>query len=504
MEQQLSNVSAAQARESCISASTRKAYSSNLNVISKWIRETQENPARFFDSDGVIDVHVFTHEHFEAFLLCRINDTDNQVRVSTLSGYSSALKHLYRGKRLPVPQQYGEELKTLFPGLKRLEADTVQSGVAQHQGKAPLNYSKYMLLCDRTLMLYDGCFAHLFLTTQWNLMCRLKSVQTLDTSDITCEDDSVGCTFYKTKTNQDGSGMTDPSHIYANPFSPTTCWVTALGLYLACSPDQQPGHLFPGANQKNRFGKVMSRLLKGEGVMDKKYGTHSVRKGVATFACSGSTGGPSIVSVCLRCGWSLGSVQDRYLKYEAAGDQYLGRVVASLPLNKAEFAILPPHFADPTDPIVTTSIDCMFPSMSSQVHLRGVLSLCLASLAFHSTVLIKLLPATHSLLQSYAFRERGLWNDLRDRVSISDSCTLKPTGIPPHVEMYQRQRMTHEAVEKIRSLVLDGVSALLEEKGVRAGNITHDFLRTTIQDLIHDVRSTPSSTDTAPTATPNG
>jgi hypothetical protein len=26
---------------------------------------------------------------------------------------------------------------------------------------------------------------------------------------------------------------------------------------------------------------------------------------------------------------------------------------------------------------------------------------------------------------------------------------MKPTGIPPHVEMYERQRLTHEAVERI-------------------------------------------------------
>ncbi|KAH9111141.1 hypothetical protein AeMF1_004050 [Aphanomyces euteiches] len=55
---------------------------------------------------------------------------------------------------------------------------------------------------------------------------------------------------------------------------------------------------------------------------------HSIRKGVATYACSCTTGGPSIVSVCLR--------------YEAAGDQFTGHVVAGLPVNSARFAVLPP------------------------------------------------------------------------------------------------------------------------------------------------------------------
>lgn len=85
------------------------------------------------------------------------------------------------------------------------------------------------------------------------------------------------------------------------------------------------------------------RQLIGELKQQTHYGTHSIRKGVATFAGSGSTGGPSIASVCLRVGWALGGVQDRYIRYEAAGDQYLGRVVAGLPLNSPSCAVPPPH-----------------------------------------------------------------------------------------------------------------------------------------------------------------
>ncbi|KAG6974841.1 hypothetical protein JG688_00002855, partial [Phytophthora aleatoria] len=73
------------------------------------------------------------------------------------------------------------------------------------------------------------------------------------------------------------------------------------------------------------------------------YGTHSVRTGVATFACGGSTGRPSIVSVCLPCGWPLACVQDRYFSCEFAGEQCLGRVVACFPVSDSKFAVLPPH-----------------------------------------------------------------------------------------------------------------------------------------------------------------
>ncbi|EGZ13039.1 hypothetical protein PHYSODRAFT_388264, partial [Phytophthora sojae] len=67
--------------------------------------------------------------------------------------------------------------------------------------------------------------------------------------------------FVKTKTNQEGSGPRDPRHLYANPLSPSTCWVTALAIYLACHRRLEPGALFPGSNQKLRFSKVLANLL---------------------------------------------------------------------------------------------------------------------------------------------------------------------------------------------------------------------------------------------------
>lgn len=101
------------------------------------------------------------------------------------------------------------------------------------------------------------------------------------------------------------------------------------------------------------------------------YGTHSVRKGVATFACSGTTGGPSIASACLRVGWYLGGVQDRYIRYESAGDKYLGRVVAGLPLNSADFAALPPHFDTYQDLAVRECSSEIFPALkdTSTLHI---------------------------------------------------------------------------------------------------------------------------------------
>lgn len=53
---------------------------------------------------------------------------------------------------------------------------------------------------------------------------------------------------------------------------------------------------------------------------------------------------PPIVSVCICAGWMMGGVKDRYLKYEAAGDQFVGRCAACLDLLSKNFAISPLHW----------------------------------------------------------------------------------------------------------------------------------------------------------------
>jgi hypothetical protein len=40
----------------------------------------------------------------------------------------------------------------------------------------------------------------------------------------------------------------------------------------------------------------------------------------------------------------MGSVKERYLQYEKAGDQYLDRVVSGLDINSIAFATSPPFF----------------------------------------------------------------------------------------------------------------------------------------------------------------
>ena len=58
-------------------------------------------------------------------------------------------------------------------------------------------------------------------------------------------------------------------------------------------------------------------------------GTHSFRKGIATFL-SGSPGSPTAIAIYLRARWSLGPVQSRYILEGEGGDQVCGRAATGL------------------------------------------------------------------------------------------------------------------------------------------------------------------------------
>ena len=231
------------------------------------------------------------------------------------------------------------------------------------------------------------------------------------------------------------------------------------------------------------------------GKAERDIGTHSIRKGAATYATSGSTGGPSIVSICLRCGWSLGNVMERYFRYEGAGDQFTGRVVAGLPVNSASFAVLPPHFNDQNESVVQNSLILMFPNLASTEHLIPVLRLVLASLVFHFDFLLNSLPKNHSLLYTPLFRDGTMRHELAKLlISGVSSKYLTATGIPPHVEVYKKLDHNQNYIMTIPGLVLEGVKQIFKDSGTQSAYITKEYLLETISNAVTTIVSTQNAT----------
>jgi hypothetical protein len=130
-------LSAENVRRACTSSRTQTAYRSCRRGVAAWIRRTKEESEQYFEPSGGIDVDVFTPKHFEEFLLSKMNASGKTLKVTTLGGYRSAIKDIYREKKLVLPAAYADNMKTFFAGLKRIEAERNQTeaGEAKMAGK---------------------------------------------------------------------------------------------------------------------------------------------------------------------------------------------------------------------------------------------------------------------------------------------------------------------------------------------------------------------------------
>lgn len=62
------------------------------------------------------------------------------------------------------------------------------------------------------------------------------------------------------------------------------------------------------------------------------------------MVASASTVGPHFVALCLRAGWKLGGVKEKYLFRADGGDMAVGRRASCLDVDSKEFAISAPYF----------------------------------------------------------------------------------------------------------------------------------------------------------------
>ncbi|RHZ32693.1 hypothetical protein DYB31_008890 [Aphanomyces astaci] len=460
---------------------SKKAYASGIRQVVKWIQQTNQADA-LLSADGSINLAAFSYDDFVRFIVWTMQNT--AVKASTMSGYRSAMRNYYKMQQVPLPSQFHGDLKDVFQGIRRITATSEQTTSVKDSGKRTLGYGAYDALRRTTILAMDAGFLHLFLVLSWNLMARSKSTETIQLGHLSYEEDAVGITFFKSKTDQDGSKRRDPRHIYANPLQPHTCAFLALGLYLACNPMLAAGALFPGSSQRTRFGKGLKlALIEDNPVGSSEIGTHSIRKGAATFVSSGSTGGPSLVSICLRCGWSLGSVFERYMHYERAGDQFVGRVVAELPLNQANFAVLPPHFVDNNSDAVVAALDITFPTLSKVASMRGILAHGMASLVRHFDYVVDTLPAKHIVFGTPIFRQPLMIEALKAELATTNQ-RLQPSGIPPYIEVYRLLEHQGSSIDAMPRSIVDQMRGMLDERDVTHGTITSVLIKQTIVDAL--------------------
>ena len=187
--------------------------------------------------------------------------------------------------------------------------------------------------------------------------------------------------------------------------------------------------VFSGDYQYCRFQNSLKEFVTAQmlGHRIGSFGTHSIRKGSATYTSSGSTSCPPFSAVANRACWAIGNVANIYIQYQAAGDQYVGRTVSGLNPLDSTFATLPPRFRqsysrEKIHRLLTRSFNYY---ETASPELQKVLMMITASVVYHTDWLIKNLDPSHSFFSTSFFRG-GFEDDVSEMVECE---TWKPGDV---------------------------------------------------------------------------
>ena len=190
----------------------------------------------------------------------------------------------------------------------------------------------------------------------------------------------------------------------------------------------------------------------------------------------------------------MGGITDTYCRYEAAGDQYCGRIVSGLPLFSFRFAVLPPIFkfeSDSENQILEELILTLFPEMHED--LWAVVRYGIALVALREDWLKENLPVDHCMFQSCIWWNENFRN-IKDKVELKvgvgdinleidqvSQNEMNCTGIPTHTVLLSSQR---DVVLQQRALVSSNIQIPdLVSTAVRENSLASGEVRNIIQEL---------------------
>jgi hypothetical protein len=268
-----------------------------------------------------------------------------RLHKSSYDSVTSSLANLF--KECKVPRDLNSNVKDLWETISVYKRGSTRVGARQRrdlgirftEGKDPMPFACYELLCSilHKSKTSEHVAAHLFLILDWNMLSRADAIVEANIELVGMSSDALRFDVGPTKTDQEGKQNLDhPFHVYSCPENPVMCPVLAMCKHLIVNDEVLKGKckLFKGANQYKHYNEIFLKIVRSpeyrqsfidRGLDPKYFGTHSMRKGAATHIASGITSSPPIASICIRANWKMPGVMNRYIKFEAAGDQYVGR-----------------------------------------------------------------------------------------------------------------------------------------------------------------------------------
>ena len=440
------------------------------------------------DQNCPVILQRLTFNLFSHYVTTRKKNGGGSLSKSTYGSIRSAFKYLHKMAGSQVSEEYERSLTQFNRGMiRQITTEKAEKGVSLEEGKKAMNMDVYRLMTQILMKSGsdDATFAHVFLVLEWNLMARSDNCKNLRLVHIEWRHDCLVFFFGKTKGDQTGENSNSPWHVYSNPFEPSLCPVVALGKYLLSNPDliKSDGPLFPGNDQYNRFIKIFNKVIEDNqdefrllGVDDKSLGSHSTRKGAITVVSTGCTVSPPMASICLRAGWSMGNVKDRYIHYEKAGDQYCGRAVTGISSLTKDFATSPVYWdfsesGETGKKAVKTIIHEKFVEASEvEPHVFELVRYFFAAFCYHYDYLDKTLAPSDKLQTSTLFSAAKDFEFCAEATTkypwTATKYTPQQSGIPPHTMLLVELEKMKLALKEQTTMIVSCLKDELDDRSV--------------------------------------
>ncbi len=377
----------------------------------------------------------------------------------------------------PASRQLWKQIALYMKGTRRTGARERQAlGLRIIEGKDPMPFAAYVKLASILACSQDTehVAAHLFLLLDWNMVSRAENAVNSHIDLFGIFDDALLVYLGPSKGDQEGTKHIDhPWHLYTVPENPAICPVLAFAKYLMCHPQILNGKckIFDGSSQYERMNAVLKEVVRSDdhyeefsklGLQPEYFGTHSIRKGSITHGACGVVNGPPIASICIRANWKMPGVMNRYMRYESAGDEYVGRSVCGRVRLGKRFAESCPYFdfsncgeseKEERHKKIDDWIQCRMPELCSTETFR-LFKFCVATFIFHRDWLDENIHEDNALRFSPFWSEpipfascvvtRFPWDKTQD--------TPQFTGLPTDVlYMTQVEKLKTEVDELLKS-----------------------------------------------------